>query len=78
VQQQLSVSHGAAPFGAPTSLGPPSDLNYAAVARGKFPGDYTGSSLTHGRLYVAWCVSSTPSDPTAQYHQTLYAAVIRP
>jgi hypothetical protein len=78
VQQQLSVSHGGAQFGAPISLGPPSDLNYAAVARGKFPGDYTGSSATNGRLYVVWCVSSTPSEPTAQYHQTMYAAVIHP
>jgi hypothetical protein len=78
VQQQLSVSHGGAPFSAPISLGPPSDLNYAAVARGKFPGDYTGSSATHGRLYVAWCVSSAPPNPSAQYHQTLYMAVIRP
>jgi hypothetical protein len=77
VQQQLSVSHGGAPFGAPISLGPPSDLNYAAVAGGKFPGDYTGSSATQGRVYVAWCVSSTPADPTAQYHQTLYMAVLR-
>lgn len=76
VQQQLSVSHGGTHFGAPISLGPLSDLNYAAVAGGKFPGDYTGSSATQGRLYVTWCVSSTPPDPTAQYHQTLYAAVI--
>jgi hypothetical protein len=78
VQQQLSVSHDGAHFGAPISLGPLSDLNYTAVARGKFPGDYAGSSATQGRLYVTWCVSSTPPDPTALYHQTLYAAVIRP
>jgi len=75
---QLSVAHGGAPCGAPISLGPPSDLNYGAVAGGKFPGDYTGSLATHRRLYVVWCVSSTPSDPTAQDHQTMYAAVIRP
>ncbi len=78
VQQQLSVSHGGAQFGAPISLGPPSDLNYVAFARGKFPGDYAGSSATNGRLYVVWCVSSTPPDPTAQYHQVMYAAVIHP
>ena len=75
---QLSVAHRGAPFGAPISLGPPSDLNYGAVAGGKFSGDYTGSLATHRRLYVVWCVSSTPSDSTAQYHQTMYAAVIRP
>jgi hypothetical protein len=78
VQQQLSTSHDGAHFGPPVSLGPPSDLNYAAFAGGKFPGDYTGSSATQGRLYVVWCRSSTPPDPTAQYHQTLYAAVLRP
>jgi hypothetical protein len=78
VQQQLSVSRDGAHFGAPVSLGPPSDLNYAAVAGGKFPGDYTGSSATQGRLYVAWARSSAPADPAALYHQTLYAAVLRP
>jgi len=78
VQQQLSTSRDGAHFGAPVSLGPPSDLNYAAVARGKFPGDYAGSSATQGRLYVAWARSSAPADPAALYHQTLYAAVLRP
>jgi len=77
VQQQLSVSRDGAHFGPPISLGPLSDLNYAAEAGGKFPGDYAGSSATQGRLYVAWCRSSTPTDPAATYHQTLYAAVIR-
>jgi len=78
VQQQLSVSRDGAHFDAPISLGPLSDLNYAAEAGGKFPGDYAGSSATQGRLYVAWCRSSAPTDPSATYHQTLYAAVIRP
>jgi len=36
------------------------------------------SLATHRRRYVVWCASSTPSDATAQYHQTIYAAVIRP
>ena len=78
VQQQVSESPDGVHFSAPVSLGPPSDLNFAAVARGKFPGDYAGSSATNGRLYVAWCRSSAPADPTATFHQTLYAAVIRP
>jgi hypothetical protein len=47
---------------------------FGATGRGGVP---TGSSATQGRLYVTWCVSPPP-DPTAQYHQTLYAAVIRP
>jgi hypothetical protein len=78
VQQQVSESRDGVHFSAPVSLGPLSDLNFAAVARGKFPGDYAGSSAANGRLYVVWCVSAAPSDPTALYHQTLYGAVLRP
>ncbi|HZC26741.1 MAG TPA: sialidase family protein, partial [Actinopolymorphaceae bacterium] len=78
VQQQVSESHDGTHFSTPLSLGPLSDLNYAAVARGKFPGDYAGSSAVGGRLYIVWCRSSAPDDPTALFHQTLYAAVLRP
>ena len=78
VQQQVSESRDGVHFSAPVSLGPLSDLNFAAEAGGKFPGDYAGSSATNGRLYVVWCRSSAPDDPTAMFHQTLWAAVIRP
>jgi hypothetical protein len=78
VQQQVSESPDGVHFRPPVSLGPLSDLNYAAVARGKFPGDYAGSAAVNGRLYVAWALSSAPADPTALFHQVLYAAVLRP
>jgi hypothetical protein len=78
VQQQVSESPDGVHFRPPVSLGPRSDLNYAAVARGKFPGDYAGSSAVNGRLYVAWALSSAPADPTALFHQVLYGAVLKP
>lgn len=79
VQQELSSSYdGGRRFRTPIALGPRSDLRYAAQAGGAFPGDYIGSSATAGRLYLVWCVSSTPPRPAARYHQTLYAAVLAP
>jgi hypothetical protein len=79
VQQQVSSSYDAATsFGPPLSVGPLSDLRYAAVAGGKFPGDYAGASETSSVLSIAWCVSSKPPNPARAYHQTLYAAVLRP
>jgi hypothetical protein len=77
VQQQLSVSSDGRQFAAPIKLGPLSDLNYAAEAGGKFPGDYMGTAATHGRVYAVWCRSSAPSDPNAKYHQTVYGATLR-
>jgi hypothetical protein len=79
VQQQISSSYdGGTSFGPALPVGPLSDLTYAAVAGGKFPGDYVGASATASRLTVAWCVSSKPPNPVQAYHQTLYAAVLRP
>ena len=79
VQQQVSSSYdGGASFGPPLSVGPLSNLTYAAVAGGEFPGDYIGASATASRLNLVWCLSSKPRDPDAAYHQTLYSAVLRP
>ena len=79
IQQELSWSaNGGATFSSPVALGPPSNLRFAAVARAHFPGDYTGLSLTSSRLTAVWCVSSRPPNPTAAYHQVLYAAVLNP
>ena len=79
IQQELTwSSDGGKTFAPPIALGPPSNLKYAAVAGGKFPGDYSGLSATPARVTAAWCVSSKPSDPTAAFHQTLYAATLRP
>ena len=75
VQQRVSVSVDAgAHFLPPRSLGPLSDLTFAAEAGGRFPGDYIGSAVRAGRIYLVWARSSAPPDPTAQFHQTLWAA----
>jgi hypothetical protein len=77
VQQKVSVStDGGAHFGLPITLGPRSDLRFAAQAGGAFPGDYIGSAVRDGRAYLVWCRSSTPPDPAATFHQTLWAAVL--
>ena len=79
VQEQISSSYdGGTSFGPPLSVGPLSNLKYAAVAGGKFPGDYTGASATASRLTIVWCRSSQPANPDQAYHQTLYSAVLRP
>jgi hypothetical protein len=79
VQQELTwSSNGGTTFAPPIALGPASNLRYAAVAGGKFPGDYSGLSATPTRVTSAWCLSSRPPNPTAAYHQVLYAAVLRP
>jgi hypothetical protein len=79
IQQELTwSSDGGKTFAPPIALGPPSNLKYAAVAGGKFPGDYTGLSATPARVTGAWVVSSKPSNPTAAFRQVLYAATLRP
>ncbi len=76
VRQQLSVSFDGSHFAAPIRLGPLSDLNYAAFAGGKFPGDYMGTAATNGRVYAVWARSSKPADPAATFHQTLFGATL--
>ena len=79
IQQELTWSDdGGKTFAPAIVLGPPSNLKYAAVAGGKFPGDYTGLSATPARVAGAWAVSSKPPNPTAAFHQVLYAATLRP
>jgi hypothetical protein len=78
VQQQVSISpDGGRHFAPALSVGPPSDLRFAAQARGRFPGDYIGTAATAGRTYVVWCRSSQPADPAATFHQVLFGAVLR-
>jgi hypothetical protein len=77
VQQQVSASvDRGAHFGRPVSVGPLSDLRFAAQARGIFPGDYIGSAASRGLLYLVWCRSSAPADPAATFHQTLFGATL--
>jgi hypothetical protein len=78
IQQELTWSdNGGATFATPIVLGPPSNLRYAAVARGKFPGDYTGLSATPARVAGAWTLASKPPNPAAAFHQVLFAATLR-
>jgi BNR repeat protein len=77
IQQELTWSDdGGATFATPIVLGPPSNLRYAAVAGGKFPGDYTGLSATPARVAGTWTLASKPPSPTAAFHQVLYAATL--
>ena len=78
IQQELTWSdNGGTTFATPIVLGAPSNLRWAAVAGGKFPGDYTGLSATPARVAGAWAVSSKPPNPAAAFHQVLYAATLR-
>jgi hypothetical protein len=78
IQQELTWSdNGGATFATPIVLGPPSNLRYAAVAGGKFPGDYSGLSATPARVADAWTLASKPPNPAAAFHQVLFAATLR-
>jgi len=78
VQQRIAISYDKGrTFGVQLPLGPRSDLRFAAQAGGAFPGDYTGTTVSQGRFYVAWAVSSQPP-AGATFHQVLLAAAIRP
>jgi hypothetical protein len=78
VQQQLSTSSNRGnTFDAPMSIGPVSALQYAAQSRGYFPGDYIGTAVTDGRLYLVWAVSSKPpAFSTSPYHQVIWGATL--
>lgn len=78
IQQELTWSdNGGATFATPIVLGLPSNLRYAAVAGGKFPGDYSGLSATPARVANAWTLASKPPNPAAAFHQVLFAATLR-
>ena len=78
IQQELTWSdNGGTTFNTPIVLGPPSNLRYAAVAGGKFPGDYSGLSATPARVANAWTLASKPPNPAAAFHQVLFAATLR-
>jgi hypothetical protein len=59
-------------------LGPPTNLDVAALAPVAFLGDYMGVAATARRVFPVWNVASRPPDPAARFHQTTWAAVIRP
>lgn len=75
-QQLVSSADGGRNFRAPLSLGPLSDLRYAAQAGGVFPGDYIGSAISGHRLYTVWARSTRPPGG-AEFNQSLFAAAVR-
>ncbi len=78
IQQERTWSdNGGTTFATPIALGPPSNLRWAAVAGGKFPGDYTGLSATPSRVAGVWALSSKPPNPAAAFHQALDAATLQ-
>lgn len=80
VRQQLSYSdNGALSFDYTLSFGRPSVLRYAARSGdgSYFPGDYIGSAITRGHLYIVWPRASTPpASSTSQYHQVIDGAAL--
>jgi len=78
VQQQLSTRATAPTSARPVSLGPTVGPELRRRGAREVPGRLRGQLGDAGTPLVAWARSSTPADPTALYHQTLYAAVIRP
>lgn len=67
---------GGATFGGELKLGSKIDLTWAAVAGGKFLGDYTGMAASPGKAHDVWCRSSKPPKQGAQYHQTAWSATV--
>ena len=69
------TSHdGGAHFVAGGSLGPMSDIRYAAVAPVPFFGDYEGTAASPNGFVAVWNVATPP--PTGSFHQTTWAATI--
>jgi hypothetical protein len=75
-QEPTWWDNGGARFATPMVVGPPSNLRYAAVAGGKFPGDHTGLAATPARVANAWTVASKPPNLSAAFHQALFAATL--
>jgi hypothetical protein len=80
VRQQLSYSgNGARSFGRPLSIGRRSVLRYGAHSGdgSYFPGDYIGSAIAPGHLYVVWPrASKPPAGSTSPYHQVIDGAAL--
>jgi hypothetical protein len=78
-QRYVSSADGGRMWSEELILGPPSDLDYAAlVGPGmRFLGDYAGLAAGKNRVYAVWCRSAQPA-LEARYHQTTWAAALRP
>ncbi|MBA3727903.1 MAG: hypothetical protein H0W94_01615, partial [Actinobacteria bacterium] len=76
-ERYIHSEDGGATFAGELVLGPPTNLDYAAEAGGKFPGDYMGVTTSGRAAHAVWNVASRPAEPGAEYHQTTWSAVIR-
>jgi hypothetical protein len=74
----IASANGGRSFAGELRLGPPTNLDFAALAPVAFLGDYMGVAATARRVFPVWNVASRPPDPAARFHQTTWAAVIRP
>ncbi|MBA3552760.1 MAG: exo-alpha-sialidase [Actinobacteria bacterium] len=76
-ERYIHSEDGGATFEGELVLGPPTNLDYAAEAGGKFLGDYMGVTTSGRAAHAVWNVASRPPQPGAEYHQTTWSAVIR-
>jgi hypothetical protein len=75
-QRYIDSEDNGASFDGELTLGPPGDLDFAALAPVKFLGDYIGLAASPGRVHAVWC---RPSELAGQrFHQTTWSATIRP
>jgi hypothetical protein len=66
---------GGGTWGPELTLGPRTDLTYAARAGGKFLGDYMGLAASANVVDAVWCRSSKPPTPRT-YHQTAWGGEV--
>jgi uncharacterized protein YndB with AHSA1/START domain len=76
--RMIPSANGGATFSEERTIGPPTDLRFAAEVRPdhtRFIGDYIGLALSSESLLVVWSRSFPPAGVTG-YHTTVWAAVI--
>ena len=54
-QRYIDSEDNGASFDGELTLGPPGDLEFAALAPVKFLGDYIGLAASPGRVEAVWC-----------------------
>jgi hypothetical protein len=75
-QRYIDSEDNGVSFDGELTLGPPGDLDFAALAPGKFLGDYIGLAASPGRVQAVWCRPSQLAG--RRFHQTTWSATIRP
>ncbi|HEX5142478.1 MAG TPA: sialidase family protein [Mycobacterium sp.] len=84
VSENLVVStDGGATFRTEQTVGPPTELQFAAVSIEGGPpvaflGDYMGLAATAGQAQLAWCVASQPPVSGESFHQTTWSGTVTP